>query len=70
MNIETIISTRERLACDLKVALSTMEMSDKVKEIRRQIEENQNACPHFSDKFQWTWVDGHCPYCGKKVNKE
>ena len=52
MNIETIISTREKLAHDLKVALSTMEMSDRVKEIRQQIEENQNACPHFSDKFQ------------------
>lgn len=35
MNIETIISTREKLARDLKIALSTMEMTDKVKEIRQ-----------------------------------
>lgn len=70
MNIEDIISTREFLAHELKAALSTMEMSDKIKEIRKKIEENQNACPHFSDKFQWTWTDDHCPYCGKKVNKE
>jgi hypothetical protein len=36
MNIEDIISTREFLAHELKIALSTMEMSDKIKEIRKR----------------------------------
>lgn len=65
MNIDTIIQTREDLESQLRFALSTMERSDKIKNIRLQIIENQQNCPHYSAKYNWTIADNICPYCGK-----
>ena len=65
MNINEIIKNRQRLEAELKLALSTMEKSDKIQKIRREIKENQQNCPHFSQEFNWTSPDGKCPYCGK-----
>ena len=64
MNIDEIITTRERLNKELRIALSTMERSDKVYEIKKEIIENQKACPHFSSKYNWAIIDSMCPYCG------
>ncbi len=65
MNINEIIATKEHLEAELKIALSTMERSDKIQNIRQKMYENQAACPHFSPEFNWTSPDGKCPYCGK-----
>ena len=67
MNIDEIIYMREKLDNELRMALSSMEKKDTIREIREAIKRNQNACPHFSTKYNWTVADGStCPYCGKK----
>lgn len=64
MNIDDIIKRREELNYELREALSVMERSDKIKQIRTEIIKNQAVCPHFSDKYNWTIANGKCPYCG------
>lgn len=61
--LEEIQYARTRLDEELSRALSTMEKSDRVKEIRFEIKQNQNRCPHI-ENFEV------CPYCGKKVSHE
>ena len=67
MNIEEIMRTKEILDAQLRVALSTMERKDIIKELKKEIDANQMACPHFSDKYNFTMIDGKCPYCGKNL---
>jgi len=64
MNIEEIIENRERLDRELRMALSTMEKKDTIAKIRLDIIKNQRACPHFDNRYNWTVIDGVCPYCG------
>ena len=68
MNIDEIIKTHEKLECELRTALATMERSDKIFEIKKQMIANQSKCPHFSDKYNWTIAYGKCPYCGFVLN--
>lgn len=70
MNIDDIIVRREQLDYQLRVALTTMERKNTIAEIRKEIIENQKSCPHFSTKYNWTVVDGVCPYCGQKLVSE
>lgn len=65
ITIEDIIIEHDILEEELKQALSTMELSGKVKEIQAAIKELQDQCPHFSTTYNWVH-DGRCPYCGKK----
>jgi hypothetical protein len=69
INIDEIIQRHEELNKELRVALSTMEKSDRVKEIRKAIEENQIHCPHMSLEYSWPIIDNKCPYCGYKFKK-
>jgi len=64
MNIDEIIKRHETLDKELRMALSIMERSDKVKELRQEILKNQMVCPHFSNKYNWTIAYNKCPYCG------
>jgi hypothetical protein len=64
--IDDIIAEKERLDKELKVALATMEKKDTINEIKAKIKINQSKCPHFDAKYNFTWVDDTCPYCGKK----
>lgn len=65
ITIEDIIIKHDILEEELKQALSTMELSGKVKEIQAAIKELQAQCPHYSAEYNWVH-DGKCPYCGKK----
>ena len=67
MSIDEIIQKHEELNKKLNFALATFEKKDTIKEIRLQIIENQNQCPHISDKYSWEFVDGKCPYCGREI---
>ena len=67
MIIDDIIYNHDKLEHELKIALSTMEKTDLVKELREKIKANQLGCPHFSDKYNWAIVNEICPYCGKKL---
>ena len=64
MTIDEIIANHEKLDKELRIALSTMERSDAISEIRHRIIENQTRCPHFSSKYNWMIAYGKCPYCG------
>lgn len=64
MNIDIIINKHETLDKKLHSALSTMERSDKIMEIRREILNNQKQCPHVSNKYNWAIINDTCPYCG------
>ncbi len=66
IDIDEIISTHKRLDQELQIALSTMERKDTVKDIRRQIKENQKRCPHMSIRYNLAEENGICPYCGRK----
>lgn len=44
----------------LHIALSTMDKQDTVKNIRQQILNLQEQCPHTNDKI--------CPYCGRRMS--
>lgn len=70
MTIDDIIYTHDKLEHELKIALSTMEKSNLIKEIREEIKFNQSHCPHVSDKYNWAIVNEICPYCGKKLGRE
>lgn len=65
MTIDDIIEERERLDRLLRQAVATMEKKDTINTIRAQMRLNQSKCPHFSTKYNYTMVDGICPYCGK-----
>lgn len=67
MNIDEIIQNKEILDKALYVALSTMEKKTVIKELRQKIKDNQAACPHFSEKYNFVMIDDICPYCGKKL---
>jgi len=68
IDIDIIMAHRANLDAQLKAALSTMDLKTNIFEIREAIKENQKICPHFSDKYNFTVVDGICPYCGAKIN--
>ena len=36
-------------------------------EIKKQIIQNQNNCPHFDLDYSWPVIDGKCPYCGRNL---
>ena len=65
MNIDDIITRREQLDYDLRIALATMERKDTIRDIKLQILRNQQACPHHSPQYNWEVVNDTCPYCGK-----
>ena len=64
MTMDEIIKQREILNEELKIALSTMERSDKIQNIRQKIIINQQQCPHYSNKYNWAIINNKCPYCG------
>ena len=67
IEIDKIIKTKNQLDKELKLALSTMNKTDAVRELFEKIKANQLNCPHYSDKYNWAIVDEVCPYCGKKL---
>ena len=64
MTMDEIIHTREQLEKELRFALSTMERSNAVFNIKKKIIETQNRCPHFDNNYNWAIIDDTCPYCG------
>lgn len=68
MDIENIQQSYWVLSKELKVALSRMELTDKVMAIRDEIKELQSACPHNNGTFDFS-TTAECPYCGKKFKE-
>ena len=65
MNITDIITTKNELDNELRIALSTMEKKEDIRNIKYKIKENQNRCPHFDFNYKLEWIGSTCPYCGK-----
>ena len=64
-NINDIQNRYETLKSDLKLALSTMELSERVMKIREEMHDLQLLCPHNMGSYDFSTTD-ECPYCGKK----
>lgn len=67
MTMDQIIQKHMELSHELTIALSTMERKSVIYELRKELREIQNICPHFSHEHNFAMVDGHCPYCGKNL---
>lgn len=70
MTMTELISQHEKLSRDLNIALATMERKSTIAEIRKELIQLQNICPHFSSEHNFIMVDGYCPYCGKKLEED
>ena len=64
MDIDTIKNKHTELNEELKKAISTMELSDKVFVIREAIKDLQRICPHDNGNYDFSNTE-ECPYCGK-----
>ena len=64
MDINDIKSQYVDLNLQLINALSTMDLSDKVINIRKSMKELQNICPH-TDGIHNFALEYKCPYCGR-----
>lgn len=64
MNIKEIKQRKVDLDKKLQYALSIMERSDAIKEIRLEIIENQRQCPHNDGRINYAIVSKECPFCG------
>jgi Zn finger protein HypA/HybF involved in hydrogenase expression len=67
--MDQIIQKHEELSHKLNIALSTMERKSVIYELRKELRELQNICPHFSAEHNFAIIDGYCPYCGKKLEE-
>ena len=68
MDINVIGDRYKILSSDLKQALSTMELNDRVMKIRDEIHDLQILCPHNLGSFDYSQTD-ECPYCGKQFKR-
>ena len=66
MTIKEIIDKTDELCYNIKVAAATMDRKDELFELRRQLKEIQNHCPHVSQEYNWAIVNDTCPYCKKR----
>ena len=62
-----IMNRRKELQRQLSQKLSVMEKTDEIKQIRKEIKELQEQCPHINEKSEFSLIDGCCPFCGKKM---
>ena len=65
--VEEVIKKNEELQKKMRFALATMEKKDNIFEIKNQIIQNQNKCPHFDLDYSWPVIEGKCPYCGRNL---
>ena len=66
MTIKEIIDKTDILCYNIKVAAATMERKDELFELRQQLKEIQNSCPHVNQEYNWAVVNDTCPYCKKR----
>ena len=69
MEINDIRETYLKLSTQLKLAVSKMELSDKIFTIRNEINDLQKLCPHNSGTYDFSTAS-ECPYCGKRFKGE
>ena len=65
MDVIDIKKRYNELSVELKKALTKMERSDRVLNIRDEIKALQALCPHNMGNYDFSQSE-ECPYCGKK----
>lgn len=65
MEVTDIKAKYAELNSELKEALRTMQLNNKVILIRDEIRDLQCICPHNNGSFDFSATD-ECPYCGRK----
>ena len=65
MEVIDIKKRYNELSVELKKALTKMERSDRVLNIRDEIKALQALCPHNMGNYDFSQSE-ECPYCGKK----
>jgi hypothetical protein len=65
MDIEQVKAKYDELNERLQYALSHMELSDEIHNIRQEMLELQNECPHGNFIYNYAMYE-ECPYCKKK----
>lgn len=66
MTTEMIKKQYQELEEELKSALSTMEYSHRIREIREEIFHLQHVCPHKYEDGTFAFNETHrCLFCGK-----
>ena len=70
MTIKEIIDKTNTLCYNIKVAAATMDRKDELFELRRQLKEIQNNCPHVSQEYNWAIVNGVFPYCRGSIHSK
>lgn len=67
MTVEEIKKEYDILNQKLITALSTMEKKSTIFELRCAISQLQDLCPHTNEDGTFNLIEGHCPYCDKKL---
>lgn len=68
MDTEMIRNKYQELNRELNIALGTMERSDTIKELRREMLALQNICPHkHADGTFARNENDRCIFCGKVI---
>lgn len=62
-----ILAKREQLDTKMKELLSTMTLTEEVKQVRKELKNLSKECPHSDEFCNFAIIDGVCPYCGGKV---
>lgn len=65
MDIKQVKARYDDLSERLQYALSHMELSDEIYNIRKEMLELQNECPHGDFVHNYAMYE-ECPYCKKK----
>ena len=68
MDTEVIHVKYRELSNEIKLALATMERSDRVKELRQELVALQNQCPHtYANGTFARNENDRCVFCGKVI---
>ncbi len=68
MDIEHVKARYEELSERLQYALSHMELSDEIHNVRKEMLKLQDECPHSNAIYNYTLYE-ECPYCKKKFGE-
>lgn len=69
MTMEERIAAKDNLMQRIRVAAATMDKKETLFQLRHELEELQETCPHFDAKLNFVMVDDKCPYCGKNIGR-
>ena len=47
-----------------------IEKTNELCELRQELKEIRNSCPHVSQEYNWAIVNGVCPYCRGSIRSK